>query len=203
MPTRPTVFVIDDDDAVRDSLRFLIASADLDVKTYASAQDFLDAHEPGRLGCMLVDVRMPGMSGLELQKELPKRKIDLPVIIITGHGDVPMAVSALKAGAFDFIEKPLDDELLLKTVRRAIDESRSAARARARLQGARDRLQRLTERERQVLDMVIAGETNKAIAHKLGISHKTVEAHRAHVMEKTGSHSLAELIKDILSLQSG
>ncbi len=191
----PTVYVVDDDPAVRDSLRWLLSSVDLAVETFGSAQDFIDAYDTGKQGRVLVDVRMTGMSGLELQEELAARNTLLPVIIITGHSDVQMAVRAMKAGAFDFIEKPFNDQALLDLVQKAIEENKAIVRMRSEHEEIRERFNLLSPRERQVLEQIVAGEPNKRIAFTLGLSEKTVEAHRAKVMEKTRSGSLAELIK--------
>ncbi len=195
MTAEPTVFVVDDDEAVRRFLCGLIASVDLLVEAYASAQEFLAAYEPGRPGCLLLDVRMPGMSGLELQRALAERAIDLPVIILTGHGDVQVAVRAMKAGAVDFIEKPFNNELLLDRIQRAVAESVDADGARVEQHEIASRMRLLTPRERQVLELVVAGETNKGIARHLGISEKTVEIHRARVMDKMRAKSLVHLVK--------
>ena len=201
MTNEPTVFIVDDDDAVRRFLTGLIRSIDLKVEAYASAQDFLDAYQPGRPGCLLLDVRMPGMSGLELQRELAARSIALPVIILTGHGNVPVAVQAMKAGAVDFIEKPFNNELLLDRIQRAVAQSLRSGSAREARNEALRRLATLTPRERQVFDLVVAGETNKSIAHRLTISEKTVEIHRASVMRKMRARSLASLVHMAVSLQ--
>ncbi len=160
MTPEPTVFVVDDDHAVRRFLCGLIASVDLRVEAYASAREFLDAYEPGRPGCLLLDIRMPGMSGLELQKELAERAIGLPVIILTGHGNVQVAVHAMKAGAVDFIEKPFNNELLLDRIQKAVAKSVDAGSTRVKRDQIMGRVELLTPRERQVLDMVVAGETN-------------------------------------------
>jgi FixJ family two-component response regulator len=165
------------------------------VEAYASAQDFLAAYEPGRPGCLVLDVRMPEMSGLELQRELTNRAIDLPVIILTGHGNVQVAVHAMKAGAIDFVEKPFDNEFLLDRIQKAVTESLRAGSERARRNEISERMQLLTPRERQVLDLVVAGETNKGVARHLDISEKTVEIHRAKVMRKMQAKSLADLVK--------
>ena len=195
MTTEKTVYVVDDDEAVRRFLRGLIGSIGLGVKTYASAQEFLDGYEAGSPGCLLLDIRMPDMSGLELQAELRRREINIPVIILTGHGDVKVAVHAMKAGAVDFIEKPFNNELLLHGIQKAVADSLHSSGTRVRRQEILQRLERLTTRERQVLRLVVAGETNKGVARHLGISDKTVEIHRAKVMEKMQAKSLAELVK--------
>ena len=193
--SEPTVFIVDDDDAVRRFLCGLIASVDVPVEAFVSAQEFLDSFELGRAGCLLLDIRMPGMSGLELQQELERRTIDLPVIVLTGHGNVQVAVTAMKAGAVDFIEKPFNNELLLDKVQRALSDSVRAREARLGQEAIKDRLARLTLRERQVLERVIVGDTNKGVARRLGISEKTVELHRSRVMEKMQARSLAALVK--------
>ena len=195
MGPEPAVFIVDDDGAIRRFLSGLIESVDLRVEAYASAQDFLAAYEPGRPGCLVLDVRMPEMSGLELQRELTNRAIDLPVIILTGHGNVQVAVHAMKAGAIDFVEKPFDNELLLDRIQNAVAESLRAGSERSRRNEISERMQLLTPRERQVLDLVVAGETNKGVARHLGISEKTVEIHRANVMRKMRAKSLADLVK--------
>ena len=201
MNPEPTVFIIDDDEAVRRFLSGLIASVGLHVETYASAQEFLDADEPSQPGCILLDIRMPGMSGLELQKELASRNIRIPIIILTGHGNVQVAVHALKAGAVDFIEKPFNNELLLDRIQMAVAESVDADTTRVKQDEIAHRMELLTPREHQVLDIVAAGETNKAIARRLEISEKTVEIHRARVMEKMQAKSLADLVKMVAMLE--
>ena len=198
--TEATVFVVDDDEAMRNSLRWLVESEGLSVETYGSAAAFLDAYYPGRAGCVLLDVRMAGMSGLELQEYLRSHQILIPVIVITGHGDVSMAVQAMKSGALDFIEKPFSDELLLGSIHRALgfdEERRRRQEGRAELAS---RLAHLTPREREVMDMVTEGKSNKEIAFDLGVSAKTVEAHRAKVMEKMEARSLAELVRMALEV---
>ena len=193
--TQPVVFIVDDDDAVRRFLSGLIESVELPVEAYASARDFLAAYEPGRPGCLVLDVRMPGMSGLELQRELAERAIDLPVIVLTGHGNVQVAVHAMKAGAVDFVEKPFDNELLLDRIQKAVAESVRADGERIKRDEITQRLQFLTPRERQVLDLVVGGQTNKGVARHLDISEKTVEIHRANVMRKMQAKSLPDLVK--------
>ena len=200
MTNEPTVFIVDDDDAVRRFLTGLIRSIDLDVEAYASAQDFLDAYQPGRPGCLLLDVRMPGMSGLELQRELAERAIELQVVILTGHGNVPVAVQAMKAGAVDFIEKPFNNELLLDRIQMAVAQSRRSDSEREKHGETLRRLDTLTPRERQIFDLVVSGETNKSIAHRLAISEKTVEIHRAKVMRKMRARSLAALVHMAVNL---
>ena len=194
-----TVFVVDDDDAMRNSLEWLIESEGHRVETFGSAQAFLDTYYPGRSGCLLLDVRMPGMSGLELQEHLRQQQIRIPVIIITGHGDVPMAVKAMKAGALDFIEKPFDDDTLLATIQRALEVDASQRLQQAGRAEYATRLAQLTPREHEVMLMVTDGKSNKEIANELGVSAKTVEAHRARVMEKMEAHSLAELVRMVLT----
>ena len=196
-----TVYIVDDDEAVRASLDWLISSVNLPVRTFASARAFLEAYRPNAEGCLIVDVRMPGMSGLELQRKLAEMADHVPVIIITGHGDIHMAVDAMKTGAFDFIEKPFDDQLLLDLVQKAVARSAEAVQNHALREEIQRRLQLLTPRENEVLDLIMAGEPNKRIALNLGICDKTVEAHRAKVMEKTQARSIAELIKMVIAVR--
>ncbi len=191
----PTVFIVENDEAMRTSLAFLLESTGLVTATFDSAEAFVGACTPEQPGCLVLDVRLPGMSGVALQEQLDQLGIKLPVIIITGFADVDTAVRVLKRGAFDFFEKPLADELLLERVRQAIafDQHRRAIRAeRANLAA---RLARLTARERAVFDQVVQGKANKVVAIEFGISEKTVEAHRARVMHKLGASSLAELVR--------
>ncbi|QIK37794.1 response regulator transcription factor [Caldichromatium japonicum] len=198
MTAEPTVFVVDDDEAMRTSLQWLIESTGLPVKTYASASAFLADYYPGRAGCLLLDVRMPGMSGLELQTLLAREGFGIPVILITGHGDIAMAVRAMKAGALDFIEKPFHDEDLLRSIRQALDHDQRLRNERlARAETIR-RLAELTPREHEVMVMVTEGKSNKDIAALLGVSTKTVEVHRARVMEKMQAESLADLVRMVL-----
>ncbi|MBX3693644.1 MAG: response regulator transcription factor [Steroidobacteraceae bacterium] len=197
----PTVFVIDDDDAVRSSLRLLFKSWGLDAVLAASADEFLAGYDVEHPGCVVLDVRMPGMSGLELQQRLNTLGATIPIIFITGHGDVPMAVEAMQAGAFDFLQKPFRDDDLLERVRRALEhDAAQRARLEAR-QGTRGRLATLTPRERDVLDLVVVGKANKVIAADLGLSQRTVEIHRARVMEKMDAASLAQLVRMVLDLE--
>ncbi|MET0277969.1 MAG: response regulator FixJ [Pseudorhodoplanes sp.] len=195
MASTEIVHVIDDDDAVRESVAFLLKSADLEVETYESAAAFLDAVAKGVSGCVITDVRMPGMSGIDLLRQLREQNLPLPVIVVTGHGDVQLAVEAMKAGAIDFLEKPFDDERVLLAVRTALD-SRPADATRTPEQVAiAERLASLSQREHQVLDGLVAGRPNKAIAFELGISPRTVEVYRANVMTKMQANSLSELVR--------
>ena len=196
------VFIVDDDEAMRNSLRWLIESVGRTGETYESARAFLENHYPGRSGCLLLDVRMPGMSGLELQSQLESHDIRLPVIILTGHGDVGMAVKAMKAGALDFIEKPFDDELLLAAIEKALTEDAEKREERASRAEILARMSQLTKRESQVMEMVTNGKSNKEIAAELNVSAKTVEAHRAHVMEKMQAGSLAELVRMAMTVSA-
>ena len=197
----PTVFVVDDDESVRGSLRFLLRSAGLESRAFGSAQEFLASYEAAQPGCLVLDVRMPGMNGLELQQELNLRGAIIPVIFITGHGDIPMAVEAMQHGAHDFLQKPFRDEDLIERVRRALAKD---AKARASLEehkAIRGRLDSLTPREREVLALMARGKPNKIMAHELGVSQRTVEIHRARVMEKSGAASLAELVRMVMDVE--
>lgn len=198
---RPTVFVVDDDDAVRSALRLLLKSVGLAAVTYASAQEFLDAYDPTRPGCVILDVRMPGMSGLELQEQLNLRGATIPVIFITGHGDIPMAVEAMQHGAFDFLQKPFRDQELLDRVQRALEKDRAVRESLRASERIRERYETLTPREREVLRLVTAGKPNKIMAADLGVSQRTVEIHRARVMEKMGADSLAQLVRMVMDLE--
>jgi two-component system response regulator FixJ len=195
MSQEETVFVVDDDEAMRSSLQWLIESMGMRVETFDSATAFLDAFVPGRAGCLLLDVRMPGMSGLELQAYLARREQHIPVIIITGHGDVSMAVKAMKNGAVDFIEKPFDDEALIVSIRNALQHDEKQRALWAQRSDLKARKAELTPREHEVMDMVTDGKSNKEIALALGVSAKTVEVHRARVMDKMRADSLAELVR--------
>jgi FixJ family two-component response regulator len=201
-PPAPTVFVVDDHKAVRTSLEWLISSVGLKVETYASAREFLERYDPSWPGCLVVDVRMPGMSGPELQEQLVARGAILPVIFITGYGDVATAVRTLKMGAEDFILKPFSNQLLLDRVQRAIVADAENRRRRADRQEREQLVARLTPREREVADMVVAGQPSKAIAARLGVTEKTVEFHRANIMAKLGAQSLAGLIRILLQVSS-
>jgi len=199
----PKVFIVDDDEAARDSLSFLMRSVGLDAATFDSAQAFLDAHQRGQPGCLLLDIRMPGMSGLDLQEHLVEAGVKLPLIFITGHGDVPMAVRALKAGAFDFIEKPFNDQVILDRVQAAIEHDAQRREHLEHKDEVAARIASLTPREKQVLDLVVQGRLNKVIASDLGVSPKTVEAHRAKVMEKLQARSVSDLVRMTLLVDGG
>ncbi|MGV6817965.1 MAG: response regulator transcription factor [Thiotrichales bacterium] len=198
----PTVFVVDDDAAVRDSLRWLLESLQLKVETFESAEQFLDNYSIYRIGCLLLDLRMPGMSGLQLQQRLAEQKHALPIIIITGHGDIPVAVRAVKNGAYDFIEKPFDNDRLVERVKEALALDQENHPKRLALDAVNARIANLTPREKQVLEFVIDNHSNKEIAAKLGVSIKTVEFHRARVMEKMHADSLLHLAQMVASTRA-
>ncbi len=193
-----TVFVVDDDDAVRTSLRLLLKSVGLPVETYASAQEFLDAFDAERAGCLVLDIRMPGMSGLELQQKLNELHAIVPIVFITGHGDVPMAVEAMQHGAVDFIQKPFRDQDLIDRINQALEKDRENRDGLRERDVIRRRIGQLTPREREVLELVTKGKANKVIAGDLDVSQRTVEIHRARVMEKMGASSLAHLVRMVI-----
>jgi len=196
----PVVFIVDDDDAVRGSLRLLLKSVGLAATALPTAQEFLDKYDPQQPGCLILDVRMPGMSGMELQQQLNVRGATIPVIFITGHGDIPMAVEAMQQGAFDFLQKPFRDQDLIDRIQRALAKdvtTRTELNERSRL---RERLDSLTPREREVLALVTSGKPNKIMAADLGVSQRTVEIHRARVMEKMHASSLAQLVRMVMDL---
>ncbi|WP_342643949.1 response regulator FixJ [Rhodoligotrophos ferricapiens] len=193
--TDKLIYVIDDDEAVRESLSFLLASAGLAVRTHESATEFLSAFDSRRCGCVVTDVRMPEMSGLDLLKEVKARDSRLPVIVMTGHGDIPMAVDAMKHGALDFIEKPFDDEVIISAVTAALGARDQEAQREAQLAEISRRHGSLSPRERDVLEQLVAGKPNKVIAFELGISPRTVEVYRASLMTKMQAASLSELVR--------
>jgi FixJ family two-component response regulator len=197
---RPTIFIVDDDAAVRDALKLLLRSVGQAVETFGSAQEFLDAYSEDRPGCLVLDIRMPGMSGLELQQRLNEKHSILPIIFITGHGDVPMAVEAMQAGAVDFIQKPFRDQDLIDRINQALEKDSSNRAALGERNDIRRRLETLTPREREVLDLVVHGKANKVIAGDLKLSQRTVEIHRARVMEKMQASSLAHLVRMVLEV---
>ena len=193
------VYVVDDDDAVRDSLQWLLEASRYRVLGFDSAEKFLAEHDPDAIAVAIVDVRMPGMSGLELQDELIARGVPYPIIFITGHGDVPMAVSTMKKGAVDFIEKPFDQDALKTLVERMLSEARTRASETERRRISEALVAKLTPREQQVLERIVAGRLNKQIADDLGISIKTVEAHRANIMDKLNANTVADLMRTVLA----
>lgn len=198
MQSDAIVHVVDDDVAVRQSLSFLLASDGLPVRLHESAGHFLASVKELSAGCIITDVRMPGIDGIEFLRQLGQRGIALPVIVMTGHADVPLAVEAMKHGAIDFIEKPFDDELMISTVKAALDRYQHQAKRDAFSSDIQARIDALSERERQVLDRLVAGKANKVIAHELGISPRTVEIYRANVMTKMRATSLPELVRFVL-----
>jgi len=191
----PVVFVVDDDEAICESLRLLIGDIGLEVRTFTSARQFLEKYDASVPGCLVLDVRMSGISGLELQARLNEMGAHIPTIIITGHADVPMAVEAMKAGATDFIEKPFRDQVLLDSIQKAIDLDLRIRRQRQEHQDVQSRIGLLTQREREVMDRLVAGKSNKSIAFELGISQKTVDFHRANILDKIGVSSVVELVR--------
>jgi FixJ family two-component response regulator len=194
----PTVFIVDDDDAVRDSLRLLVKSLKVRAETFSSAVQFLDKYDPKRPGCLVLDIRMPGMSGLELQKRLHEAGATIPIIFITGHGDVPMAVHAMQAGAIDFIQKPFRDQDLIDRIQQAVAQDGRMRATLADRSAIRQRLTSLTPREDQVMRMVVEGKANKVVAFDLGLSERTVEIHRSRVMSKMHADSLAQLVQMVM-----
>ncbi len=190
----PLIYLVDDDEAVRDSLGMLFASIGLAHEAYPSALDFLQYYDPKRLACLVADIRMPGLSGLELQQRLNEQRAEIPIIFITGHGDVPMAVTAMKSGATDFIQKPFRDQDLIDRINKALERDRERRKSRAEQDEIRARIALLTPREKEVMQRVVRGQANKVIAMDLGVSQRTVELHRARVMRKLKMRSLAELV---------
>jgi FixJ family two-component response regulator len=194
-PARPAVYVVDDDPSVRVAMERLLKSVGLTVKTFASAREFLDQATPEWSGCLIADLRMPVMGGLDLQDQLSARQVSLPVIFLTGYGTVPASVRAMKAGAVDFLEKPVDDQRLLDAVHEALERDREARLNQAEMQALDKRLSALTPRENEVLTFIISGRLNKQAAAELGTTEKTIKVHRARIMEKLQCSSLAELVR--------
>ena len=199
----PTVFIVDDEEAVSDSISMLLRSVGLPTQTFPDATRFLAEYRPEQPGCLLLDVRMPRMSGLELQQELNRRRYTVPVVFITGHGDVPMAVEAMRAGALDFLQKPFNDDELIRRVQKALDQDAKERELLRRREELERRWNELTPREREVADRVVAGQANKVVALELDISERTVELHRARIMQKMGARSLAQLVQMALSMRQG
>ena len=195
------VMVVDDDAGVRNAMRSLLKSVGLNSALFASAQEFLDAYQPSQLGCLVLDIRMPGMSGLELQQQLNLRGAVIPVIFMTGHGDIPMAVEAMQHGAFDFLQKPFRDQDLLDRIQRAIVKDAQLRKSLGEHERIKTHLESLTPREREVLDLMTQGKQNKVIGQDLGVSPRTIEIHRARVMEKMNASSVAELVRMMLDLE--
>ena len=199
IPKRGTVYVVDDDEAVRDSLQWLLEGQDYRVRCFESAEAFISRYDPREIACLIADIRMSGMSGMELQDRLIDRQSPLPIVFITGHGDVPMAVASMKKGALDFIQKPFNETQLLQLVERMLETARDLFSEHQQAASRDALLGKLTTRESQVLERIVAGRLNKQIADDLGISIKTVEAHRANIMEKLGANTVADLLKIALA----
>ena len=198
----PTVFVVDDDEELCEGLRWLLESEGLNVQTHTSAEAFLDAYDTECPGCLVLDVRMGGMSGLELQAKLAEQGLSAPVIILTGHADVPMAVQATKAGAVEFLQKPADDQVLLDSIQRAIELDAQVRERQAANAGFAARIELLTPRQREVLDLVVAGKANKQIAAGFGVSPRTVEVHRKRIMRKLRVKSSVDLVRNVMALRA-
>ena len=202
IPKKGTIYVVDDDEGVRDSLQWLLEGKDYRVRCFDSAETFLSRYDPREVACLIVDIRMGGMTGLELQDKLIERKSPLPITFITGHGDVPMAVTTMKKGAMDFIQKPFDEAPLVSLVERMLEQARQTFSGQQQSASRDALLAKLTAREAQVLERIVAGRLNKQIADDLGISIKTVEAHRANIMEKLNANTVADLLKIALASSS-
>lgn len=203
MDADPIVYVVDDDEAVRKTLRLLLQSVQIAVEAYGSAREFLEAFDPTHAGCIVLDVRMPGMSGMELQEKLIADGVKTPIIIVTGHGDVPMAVKAVQRGALDFIEKPFREQILLDRIKQALRKNAENRRGEAQVIEIQQRLDTLTPREREVLDLVVSGKNTKQIAAQFGVSVQAVAAHRERLMRKMGVESVAELVAKIIENRAG
>ncbi len=201
MSNAEKVYIVDDDEAVRDSIGMLLETVDIPYVAYPDAQSFLDEVNPEEVNCLVLDIRMPGMSGLELQEKLVSMEIDIPIVFITGHGDIPMAVEAMRRGAVDFLRKPFRDQELLDRVQEALSLDAQHRGEAADLESYRERVADLTPREQEVFKRVASGQANKVIAIELGISERTVEIHRSNVMQKTGSRSLADLVRLLIKLE--
>jgi FixJ family two-component response regulator len=196
-----TVFIVDDDLAVRDLLRTVLRAAGIGVEVFSSAPEFLDAYQPDRPGCLLLDVRMPGMTGLELQSELARRNIEIPVVFLSGYGDVPVAVEAMQKGAFDFVEKTTNHQELVQRIRKAIEWDQQQREDRGRTSAIAERYEQLTNREREVLELMVTSKSNKLIAAELGISLRTVEGHRARIMRKMQAVNVVDLVRMAIAIR--
>ena len=203
MSEQVTVFIVDDEDEIRESLKMLIESVGLEVEMHDSAQAYLEHFDPKRSGCLILDIRMKGMSGLTLQDALNKKPLHPPIIMITGHGDVPMAVRAMKAGACDFLEKPFNEQRLLDSIHVAIEKDATQRGKVSQLLETQGCVDQLTPREREVMELIVAGVLNKNMAFELNISQSTIETHRARVMEKMHAKTLSDLMRKIISLRQG
>lgn len=192
---KPIVFVVDDDPSIRDSLELLMTSAGLDAKTYCSAEEFLQTADPAAAGCLVLDIRMPGMNGFDLQERCANAGFFVPIIFITGHGNIPLSVRAMRAGAIDFLEKPFEEEDLLNAINRAIELDRQATREKAEMREIRQRIDTLSPREHQVFTLLVTGMSNKQVAYLLGTTERTIKAHRSRVMEKMKADSMAALAR--------
>jgi FixJ family two-component response regulator len=199
---QPTVFVVDDDSGVRSSIRILLKSVGINTTVFASAKEFLAAYDPSQPGCMVLDIRMPGMSGMELQLELNRLGAVIPVVFITGHGDVPMAVEAMQQGAFDFLQKPFRDQDLIHRIQKALERDAAHRSALRQTEAIKARLESLTPREREVLELLADGKQNKVMAGELGLSQRTVEIHRSNVMDKMQARSVAQLVRMLLDVRA-
>ncbi len=198
---KQTVFIVDDDEPVRGALQLLMKSVGHDAKTFATGNEFLASCGPEISGCLVLDIRMPGMSGLELQEKLHKQGVNIPIIFITGHGDVPMAVEAMKQGALEFLQKPFREQDLVDLVNQALEENENSHKLALQRTEIAPRIAKLTPRERQIMDMIVQGKANKVIAIDLGVSQRTVETHRTRIMRKMQAKSLAELVQMAVRLQ--
>ena len=198
---KPTVFIVDDDEPVRNALRLLMKSVGHDAMTFASGDEFLASCNPGVSGCLILDIRMPGMSGLELQEKLHKQGVDLPIIFITGHGDVPMAVEAMKHGAFEFLQKPFREQDLVDRVNEALENNLNVQNLSLQRTEIEHLVTKLTPRERQIMDMIVQGKASKVIAIDLGVSQRTIDTHRTRIMRKMQARSLAELVQMAVRIQ--
>lgn len=199
---KATVFIVDDNPAVRDAIRWLVEQVGLNARTFDSARDFLATYQPGMRGCLVLDIRMPGMSGIELQEKLAREHAHLPVIIVTGHGDVPVTVRAMKTGAFEFLQKPFNDHILVDAIQAALDKSAAIWEQEDKRNQASQSLAALTKREREILELLRRGKPNKVIAAELNVSVRTIEGHRANITEKMGVKSLGQLVELLLKSDS-